>query len=471
MDAQRFYIGGEWVESCGEGRVTVLCPSDLTPIGHAAMGTIEDADRAVRAASAAFDVWQSSNVADRLELIQRMRAAFAKAAPGIADHLVREIGLTPMVAQGQTAMCLSHFDSIIDLLPGYRFSEALGDRIELVREPVGVVAAITSWNAPVSQMLCKAVPAIAAGCTVVVKPSEHAPLCGLLLAEAMAEADIPAGVFNLINGRGVDCGRRLAEHPDVAMISMTGSVAGGGAMAAAAAAGIKRIHQELGGKSPNVILPDADFAESITKGVHICMMNAGQTCAAPTRLIVPADRFDEAAAIAVAAAQKLMVGPPDQPGVTYGPLANKAQFERVNATIERAIAEGQPLLTGGPGRPSHVDNGYFVRPTIFGPVAPDARIAQEEIFGPVLCILCYSDIDDAIRIANSTDFGLSAYVETPDPVLARRVAGAIRAGWVNINYPPWTGAAPFGGYRRSGNGRQYGVWGFEEFLETKAIVH
>jgi aldehyde dehydrogenase (NAD+) len=227
---------------------------------------------------------------------------------------VREIGLTPMVAQGQTAMCLSHFDSIIDLLPGYRFSEALGDRIELVREPVGVVAAITSWNAPVSQMLCKAVPAIAAGCTVVVKPSEHAPLCGVLLAEAMAEADIPAGVFNLINGRGVDCGRRLAEHPDVAMISMTGSVAGGGAMAAAAAAGIKRIHQELGGKSPNVILPDADFAEAITKGVHICMMNAGQTCAAPTRLIVPGDRFDEAAAIAVAAAQKLVVGPPDQPG-------------------------------------------------------------------------------------------------------------------------------------------------------------
>jgi aldehyde dehydrogenase (NAD+) len=319
-------------------------------------------------------------------------------------------------------------------------------------------------------MLCKAAPAIAAGCTVVVKPSEQAPLCGHLLAEAMAQAGIPPGVFNLVNGRGADCGRRLAEHPDVDMVSMTGSVSGGGAMASSAAPTIKRVHQELGGKSPNVILPDANFAEAVPKGVLICMMAAGQACAAPTRMIVPEDRFEEVRALAVEAAEALVVGPPDQPGVSFGPLANQAQFERVNVILEAAVAEGQPLLTGGPGRPDHLSHGYYVRPTVFGPVSPDAAIARQEIFGPVLCILTYRDIDDAIRIANATDFGLSAYIESADAEAARKVGHAIRAGYVNLNYPPWSPDAPFGGFRRSGNGKQYGIWGFEEFLDIKAIV-
>ena len=339
-----------------------------------------------------------------------------------------------------------------------------------MKEPVGVVVAITSWNAPVNQMLCKAVPAIAAGCTVIVKPSEQAPLCGHLLALAMAEASIPAGVFNLVQGRGSDCGVRLASHPDVDMISMTGSVPGGGAMAQAAAPTIKRVHQELGGKSPNIIMPDADFPEAIAKGVLICMMAAGQACAAPTRMIVPQDRFDEVATLAVEAAGRLVVGPPDADGVSFGPLANRAQFERVNAIIERAIAAGENLLCGGPGRPEGLGEGYYARPTIFGPVAPDAEIARTEVFGPVLCIQTYTDLDEAVAVANATEFGLAAYIESADADAAVSLGKRIRAGYVNVNYPAWSAAAPFGGFKRSGNGKQYGIWGFEEFLDTKAIV-
>jgi aldehyde dehydrogenase (NAD+) len=470
VEAHRFYIGGKWVDPLGGERVEVQAPADGALIGSAMLGSSEDADRAVTAAREAFNNWSQTSVEVRLNVLRRMRAAYEEAAESIAAHLVREIGLTTMVARGQSAMSLTHFDTMLKLLSDYSFSRRVDGRVELVKEPIGVVGAITSWNAPVSQMLCKAVPAIAAGCTVVVKPSEQAPLCGILLAEAMAQADIPPGVFNLINGRGAEVGRRLAEHPDVDMISMTGSVRGGGAMAAAAAPTIKRLHQELGGKSANILLPDADFAEVVPRSVLSCMMFGGQVCAAPTRLIVPEDRFEEAARLAVKTAERIVVGPPDDPATTYGPLLNEAQFNRVNALIEQALAEGQRLLCGGPGRPEHLPHGFYVRPTIFGPVDPGAAIAQEEIFGPVLCIHTYKDEDDAVRIANATDYGLAAYVQSADAKAARRVAGRLRAGYVTINFPPWTAAAPFGGYKRSGNGKQYGVWGFEEFLQTKAIV-
>ena len=470
MRAHQFYVGGGWVDPIGTERIEVRNPADGSLIGSAALGNAEDADRAVAAARAAFDGWSRSSLAERLDLLRRMRAAFEAAAPRIEAHLVREIGLTTMVAAGQSVMVRAHFDTIFDLLPTYRFTSPIDGSADLVKEPVGVVVAITSWNAPVSQMLCKAIPAIAAGCTVIVKPSEQAPLCGILLAEALEDAGMPPGVFNLLNGRGADCGRRLAEHPDVDMVSMTGSVPGGAAVAMAAAPTIKRIHQELGGKSANILLPDVDFPEAVGKSLFGCMMNAGQTCAAPTRLIVPEDRFDEVAALAVAAAERIAVGPPDDPATVIGPLANEAQFTRVNALLSRAVAEGQPLLVGGPGRPPHLAQGFYARPTIFGPVAVDAFLAQEEIFGPVLCIQTYADEEDAIRIANATPFGLAAYVQSKDKDAARRVAGRLRAGYVTINFPPWSANAPFGGYKRSGNGKQYGVWGFEEFLETKAIV-
>jgi len=470
VDGHRFLIGGKWVNPLGCERCDIRSPVDGARIGSAAYGSAHDADRAVAAARAAFPAWSRTGVDERLAVLRRMRAAFDEAAPAIEAHLMRETGLTRLVAQGQSAMCRSHFDAIFDLLPDYAFTRQEPGGCELVREPIGVVVAITSWNAPVSQMLCKAVPAIAAGCTVVVKPSELAPLCAILLAEAMDKADIPPGVFNLLNGRGTDCGRRLAEHADVDMISMTGSVTGGAAIAAAAAPTIKRVHQELGGKSANILLPDVDFASVVPRSVLACMMNGGQVCAAPTRLIVPEDRFGEVAALAVAAAEALVVGPPDDPATTFGPLSNEAQFNRVNRHIEDAIAQGLPLLTGGPGRPAHLAQGFYARPTIFGPLDADAPIARQEIFGPVLCIQTYTDVDDAVRIANASDFGLAAYVQSADPVLARAVAGRLRAGYVTINFPGWSAAAPFGGYKRSGNGKQYGVWGFEEFLETKAIM-
>ncbi|MCW2350501.1 aldehyde dehydrogenase family protein [Sphingobium sp. B12D2B] len=466
----RLFIGGAWVEPHGRDIIEVRSPADGTLLGRAVLGDAIDADRAVAAARQAFTSWSQSSIAERLDVLARMRAAFETLAPALEDHLMREIGLTRMVAQGQSMMCRAHFDSMTEILARYPFARTMPGGFEIVREPIGVVVAITSWNAPVNQMLCKAVPAIAAGCTVIVKPSEHAPLCGGLLAEAMAQADLPPGLFNLVNGRGADCGQRLAAHPDVDMISITGSVAGGAAVAAAAAPTIKRVHQELGGKGANILLPEADFAAVVPRSVAACMMVAGQVCAAPTRLIVPADRFEEVAALAVAAAQGLVVGPPDDPATSFGPLMNAAQFDRVQGLIQQAIDEGQSLLTGGLGRPAHLPTGYYARPTIFGPVAPDAAIATQEVFGPVLCILTYPNVDEAIEIANATDFGLAAYVQSAHPASARAVAARVRAGYVSINFPPWTAAAPFGGYRRSGNGRQYGVWGLEEFLETKTII-
>jgi len=321
-----------------------------------------------------------------------------------------------------------------------------------------------------NQIVAKVAPALAAGNAVILKPSEETPASAAIFAEVLEAAGVPAGLFNLVQGDGPTVGQALAEHPDVEMVSFTGSRRAGIMVAKAAAGTIKRVHQELGGKSANVLLPDADFATVVPKSVLGCMMNAGQVCAAPTRLIVPRDRFEEVAALAVAAAERVVVGPPDDPATTFGPLSNQAQFDRVTRTIEIAIAEGQPLLTGGAARPDGLAEGLYLRPTIFGPVARDAGIAQQEIFGPVLCIQTYADIDEAVAIANATPFGLAAYVQSADPVAARAVAGRLRAGYVTINFPGWSAAAPFGGYKQSGNGKQYGVWGFEEFLESKSIM-
>jgi aldehyde dehydrogenase (NAD+) len=466
----KFYIGGEWVAPIGRGEAIVVNPATEQEIARAAMGSAEDADRAVASAVAAFPSWSVSSIPERRQILERLLDAYKVASGEIESLLVQEIGITIPVSKGQSVMCISHIETALALLDGYVFETQPSPKISLVKEPVGVCTLLTSWNAPVNQILCKAVPAIAAGCTVIVKPSEFAPLSGVRAAQVFEEAGVPAGVFNLVNGRGADLGARLASHPDVDMISFTGSVGGGGAVGQAAAPTIKRVHQELGGKSPNILLPDADFATFVPKSVFACMMNAGQTCAAPSRLIVPANRFDEVAALATESAKSFTVGAPDDPKTTIGPLSNRNQFERVRKFIETAIAEGTPLLTGGPGRPDHLQAGFYARPTIFGPVSSDATIAREEIFGPVLAIQCYRDEDEAVRIANDTCYGLAAYVESADPGHAARIGRRIRAGYVNVNFPGWTAAAPFGGYKRSGNGRQYGVWGFEEFLETKSIV-
>lgn len=466
---QSCLINGAWVRP-EKGTLTISDnPATGQAIGETILATPAEADSAVAAAVAAFPAHASSSIESRKAMLERLLRAFDAASSELEELLIREVGTMRHPTSGQTLMSRAHIETALALLDNYAFYSQPGPGVEVVREPIGVCIAITSWNNPISQILCKAVPAIAAGCTVVVKPSEMAPLVGIRVAQVFAEADLPAGVFNLVSG-GADVGAQLVAHPDVAMVSFTGSVPGGARVAKGAADTIKRVHQELGGKSPNVILPDADLAAVIPTSVAMCFMNAGQVCAAPTRLIVPAWHFAEVARIAIATAEAMHIGNPADPAVQLGPLASGAQFDRVQHHIETALAQGVPLLAGGAGKPEGLDHGHFARPTIFGPVPRDAAIAREEVFGPVLVVHTYADEDEAIAIANDTTFGLAAYVASPDLARARQVAGRIRSGLVNINYPPWNRHAPFGGYKQSGNGRQFGAMGFEEFLEIKAIV-
>jgi aldehyde dehydrogenase (NAD+) len=466
----KFYIGGAWVEPLGGSEIAIINPATEEEIARAAMGSAEDADRAVAAAKAAFDSWSTSSIEERRQLLQDLLEGYKEASAEIEALLVEEIGLITPISKGHSVMSISHIETALGLLESYEFETRPAPSVTLTKEPVGVCTLITSWNAPVSQILCKAVPAIAAGCTVVVKPSENAPLSGIRIAKVFDAIGTPPGVFNLVNGLGTDLGARLASHPDVDMISFTGSVGGGGKVAQEAAPTIKRVHQELGGKSPNILLPDADFEAAVPKSVMACLMNSGQTCAAPSRLIVPEDRFDDVAALAVETAKSIVVGAPDDPKTTIGPLSNRAQFDRVQRFMETAIAEKTPLLLGGPGRPEGLSRGFYARPTIFGPVSSDATIAREEIFGPVLVIQTYRDEDEAVRIANDTRYGLSGYVQSRDADHAARVARRIRAGYVTVNFPGWTAAAPFGGYKQSGNGREWGIHGLEDFMEVKAVM-
>lgn len=467
---QSCFINGQWRAPATGQPTTALDPATGAPFGETLLAGIEEADLAVAAARRAFESFARTTPADRKSMLLRLRSAFLTAQGELEALLIREVGVGTRVAEGQSVMCRAHIDTALALLDSYAFIGHPAPEVELVKEPVGVCVAITSWNNPISQILCKAVPAIAAGCTVVVKPSELAPMIGLRVADVFAEAALPAGVFNLVTGNGLDVGARLVTHPDVDMVSFTGSVAGGATVGRAAAETIKRVHLELGGKSPNIVLPDADLDAVIPQSVAMCFMNAGQVCAAPTRLIVPEDLFPTVARIAVAAAHRLVVGDPANPQTDMGPLANAAQYARVQRYIQSALDEHVPLLVGGTGHPDGCDGGYFARPTIFGPVPRNATIAREEIFGPVLVIHTYRDEEEALAIANDTCFGLAGYVESRDADHARRVARRIRAGHVTLNFPRWSPNAPFGGYKQSGNGRQFGVWGFEEYLETKAIV-
>jgi aldehyde dehydrogenase (NAD+) len=468
--ALQFYIGGEWVAPVGHARLPVIDPSTEETFAEIAMGTPADVDRAVAAARHAFASFSLTTPTERLLLIRKILEAYGERYDEMAQLISREIGAPRALAHGwQAGLGTRHLKELIRTCEAFTWQRSKGTTL-ITHEPVGVVALITPWNWPMNQIVCKVAPAIAAGCTMVLKPSEVSPLNALLFAEILDAAGVPPGVFNLVNGDGPTVGAALCSHPDVDMVSFTGSTRAGIQIAGLAAPTVKRVHQELGGKSANLILDDADLDAAVTAGVNACFGNSGQSCNAPTRMFVPAARHEEAVAIARRAADAHVVGPADAPGITLGPVVSELQFERIQRLIQTGMDEGARVVTGGTGRPEGLTRGYFVRPTVFAGVTPDMTIARDEIFGPVLAILPYRDEEDAIAMANDSVFGLAAYVQSGDIEHARRVAFRLRAGSVHLNYPAWDAGAPFGGYKQSGNGREYGEWGLEAFLEVKGIV-
>jgi aldehyde dehydrogenase (NAD+) len=467
---ERIFVDGEWVLPAGQERANIIDPSTGQPVAQIALGNAQDVAAAVDAARRAFATWSVSSPQSRAEVLGRVHSLILERAELFAQAISLEMGAAISFARAtQVPVAAEHIRVARDILASYPFLTHRGD-MAIVREPIGVCALITPWNWPLYQITAKVGPALAAGCTVVLKPSELSPLSALLFAQVMHDAGVPAGVFNLVNGNGPEVGAAMAAHPDVDMISITGSTRAGVLVAQAAAPTVKRVAQELGGKSPNIILPDADFARAVAAGVNAGMRNVGQSCSAPTRMLVPRERLAEVERLACEAVSALVVGDPRSPQTTHGPVANRAQFNRVQEMIEAGMAEGARLMCGGPGRPQGLERGFFVRPTVFSGVDPQMRIAQEEIFGPVLAIIPYDSVDEAVEIANDTVYGLGAHVQSQDLAAARAVAARIRSGQVLINNPAWSPYAPFGGYKRSGNGREYGLEGFQEYLETKAIV-
>ncbi|TCN22763.1 aldehyde dehydrogenase family protein [Sinorhizobium americanum] len=467
--ADKFYIGGEWVEPTVSRSREVIDPSTEQPIGTTAIGSAADAQKAIAAARSAFSSFSQTPKEERVELLKRILTILKRRNDELGDIISREMGAPLVMARSQqAALGAAHFEQTIKAFETFAFDYMQGTT-RIVHEPVGVVAMITPWNWPINQIACKVAPALATGCTMVLKPSETAPFNAVIFAEIMDEAGVPKGVFNLVQGDGPTVGTMLASHPDVDMVSFTGSTRAGIAVAQAAAPTVKRVHQELGGKSPNIVLRSADFSAAVAAGVRRCFGNSGQTCNAPTRMLVPLERMDEASSIAAREAAALVVGPPSDPRTDLGPVASAAQFAKIQALIERGIAEGAELVAGGPGRPSHLNSGYYVRPTVFARVTNQMTIAREEIFGPVLSIIGYDSEDEAVAIANDTPYGLAAYIQG-DPEEARALANRLRTGIVRLNNCAWDGAAPFGGYKQSGNGREYGKFGLHEFTEIKGIV-
>jgi aldehyde dehydrogenase (NAD+) len=465
----KFYIDGEWVEPAERRTLDVVNPATEEPIARISAGSAKDVDRAVAAARRAFESYSKTKREERLELLTRALQAFQGRYEEIAKSISLEMGCPFWLSKAaQAGSGLAHLGSAIAVLKDFQFEELRGSTL-VAREPVGVCGLITPWNWPVNQIMCKVAPALAAGCTVVLKPTEIAPLNALLIAEVLDAAGFPPGVFNLVNGDGPTVGQALASHPGVDMVSFTGSTRAGILVAQAAAPTVKRVTQELGGKSANILLDDADLKSAVPAGVMSCFLNSGQSCNAPTRMFVPASRQEEAVAIAKATAAPLKVGDPFAEGVNLGPVAYARQYEKVQGLIRRGIEEGATLVAGGAGRPEGLSRGYFAKPTLFADVRNDMTIAREEIFGPVLCILPYRDEEEAVRLANDTVYGLSGYVSSGDLDRARRVAARLRTGNVHLNGAPPDFAAPFGGYKQSGNGREWGVWGFEEYLEKKAV--
>ncbi len=466
----KFYIGGEWVAPAGSDRITVINPATEEPAGEIAAGSAADVDRAVAAARRAFASFSATSKAERVALLQRILAVYQSRQERIGDLISSEMGAPLGFARTvQAGTGQNHLKKMIEVLEAYPF-EVLNGTTMVRREPIGVAGLITPWNWPINQIVCKVLPALAAGCTMVLKPSELSPLSAIAFAEVLDEAGVPVGVFNLVNGTGETVGEALSAHPDVDMISLTGSTRAGAAVSRAAADTIKRVTLELGGKAPNILLPDVDLEDAVKRGTLACMRNSGQSCSAPTRMLVPRAEMERAARIAADAANSLRVGDPREDGIDLGPVISARQFDRIQDLIESGIAQGARLVAGGPGRPADLNRGYFVRPTVFADVEPGMRIEREEIFGPVLSIVAYDDVDHAVSIANDTVYGLTGYVQGRDIEKARAVARRIRAGSVLINYAPVDSNGPFGGYKQSGNGREYGVFGLEEFLETKGMV-
>jgi aldehyde dehydrogenase (NAD+) len=467
---RKFYIDGKWVDPHSKQTIDVLNPANEEVIATIPLGDQEDVNRAVAAAKRAFQTFSRTTIAERVALLEKIIAAYQKKIPEIAATVSKEMGAPLSLAtQAQAPAGLGHLFYTLNALKSFEWEKDVG-RSRIVHEAIGVCALITPWNWPLNQIAAKVGPAIAAGCTMVLKPTEIAPLNAILFAEVMDEAGVPPGVFNLVNGDGPGVGVALSKHPDVDMVSFTGSTRAGISVAQNAAPTVKRVTQELGGKSANIVLDDADFPKVVVQGMSGCALNSGQSCNAPTRMLVPKKRMNEAAAIAKAAAMAVKVGDPSKADTNAGPVVSKAQWDKIQGLIKKGIAEGAKLECGGEGLPEGLNNGYYVKPTVFSHVTNDMTIAREEIFGPVLSIIGYDDDADAIRIANDTPYGLSGYVQSSNLERARNVARQIRAGNIHVNGAGVDPGSPFGGYKQSGNGREFSVWGLEEFLETKAIL-
>jgi aldehyde dehydrogenase (NAD+) len=465
----QFYIGGRWVDPVSPQAIDVINPATEQVVGRISLGSAADVDRAVNAAREAFPAFARTTRAERIALLECCVAEFTKRRKDMAQAITEEMGAPAKFAyRSQAGIGLGHLQTAIEVLRTDRF-EAQRGTTRIVREPIGVCAFITPWNWPVNQIACKVAPALATGCTMVLKPSEIAPFSAQIWTEIMHAAGVPAGVFNLVNGDGPTVGTALASHPLVDMVSFTGSTRAGIEVARNAAATVKRVHQELGGKSPNILLPDVDWNTAVRASVLDLMSNSGQSCNAPSRMLVPMQKMDEVAALAGRIASELKVGDPTAE-VDLGPVVSETQWRKIQGLIQAGIDEGATLVTGGTGKPAGLERGYYVKPTVFSHVRNDMRIAREEIFGPVLSILGYDSLEQAIDIANDTEYGLAAYLYGNDLAQLRRVAAQLRAGRVYINDPPTDLMAPFGGYKRSGNGREWGDHACAEFLETKAIL-
>ena len=470
MSLEKFYINGSWVDPIKKETIDIINPADESIVGKLSVGSAEDIDKAVKAARTAFSSFSESSKKERLDLLNTIRNIYKKRFDDIADAIMTEMGAPINLARGAQAMVgLGHLKTAIRVLEEHKF-EYVHNGYTVRHEPIGVCGLITPWNWPINQIVSKLGPCLASGCTAILKPSEIAPLSANIIAEVIHEAGAPAGVFNMVHGIGPIVGEAMSNHPDIDMMSFTGSTRGGIAVAQASAKTVKRVSQELGGKSPNIILDDEIFEKSVTDGVNGTMSNTGQSCNAPTRMLVPATRHDEAVKIAKDAAEQLTTGNPKNEETDIGPLVSEVQYNKVQRLIKAGISEGATLVTGGSGKPEKLDSGYYVRPTVFGNVNNKMEIAREEIFGPVLSIIPYNSEEEAIEIANDTEYGLAAYVSGENKDKMMMLARKIKAGQIHLNHGSAGTNAPFGGFKQSGNGREKAEWGLEEFLEVKAIM-